>query len=121
MTCQIWLLRPGMRLGFPGNIPEINVRCPEYGQFVLALFQTSMLFPGHIPDIIGPIPDITGCNLDITGPIPDITDPIPDITGPIPDIIFFLLVVFWTSLCDVRNMARLSWSYSGHQYMQCPE
>ena len=44
---------------YTGHVPDINVWCPEYGQFILALFQTSMSFPGHIPDIIGLIPDIS--------------------------------------------------------------
>ena len=40
----------------------------------LAIFQTSLVFPGPIPDI--------------TGPIPDIAAPIPDIAGPIHGVLY---------------------------------
>ena len=48
----------GIRPVFPGHIPDINLRCPEYGQEKLVLFRTSNI--------------------------------------------------------DVRNVASLSWPYSGH-------
>ena len=31
----------GIRPGFPGHVPDIKVRCPEYGQFQLSMFRTS--------------------------------------------------------------------------------
>ena len=100
----------GIWPGKTGHVPDINVRCPECGQSFLALFRIWLSFPGHVLAMTGHIPDITG-------PIPDITGPILDTTGSISDINYFLLVVFETSFCDVRNRARKNWPCSGHRCM----
>ena len=76
----------GIQPGFPGHIPDINVRCLEYSQVFLAILRTSMSFPGHHPDITSRNPDITVRIPDITVRIPDITVRIPDIIVLIPDI-----------------------------------
>ena len=134
--CAMSVIGPGKT----GLIPCINVQCPEHGQSFMALFRTSLSFPGHVPDItghipdtIGHIPDTTGLIPDITGHVMDISDPISDITGHIPDISFFssghvpdiivrcqeygqcFLAMFRTSKCVVWNMASISWPCSRHR------
>ena len=79
----------GTRPVSTGHIPDIKFQCPEYGQFILALFRTSMCDVRNVTRIFGHVPDITGLVPDITGHVPDITGHIPDITGHVPDIIFY--------------------------------
>ena len=66
----------GIRPGFPGHVPDIKVRCPEYGQFQLSMFRTSHIdvrnrasfnwpYSGHhhLMSVIWPVE---------TGSVPDI-------------------------------------------------
>ena len=84
----------GTRPVSTGHIPDIKFRCPEYGQFILAVFRTSIcdvwnrarIF-GLIPDIAGHVPDIAGHVLDIAGHVPDISFHGFLKAGHIPDII----------------------------------
>ena len=77
-----------------GPVPDIDLSCPQYGQFILAVFRTSICDVWNRARIFGLIPDIAGHVPDIAGHVPDIAGHVPDIrfhgflkAGHIPDII----------------------------------
>ena len=77
-----------------GPVPDIDLSCLQYGQFILAVFRTSICDVWNRARIFGLIPDIAGHVPDIAGHVPDIAGHVPDISfhgflkaGHIPDII----------------------------------
>ena len=78
----------GIRPVLNVHIPDIKMGCPEYGQYSLAICQTSNFDVRNMDRYLVPIPDITVHIPDINVPIPDIIVHIPDITVLIPDINF---------------------------------
>ena len=136
--------------GFPGSSPIACPSamsgiwpgwCPEYGQFSLSIFRTSLFdvrnmasfhspYSGpylvpisdiivHIPDINVLIPDINFMKNSMSGIWTGKTGHIPDIKSWCPEYGQWKLAIFRTSKSDVRNMASKNWPYSGHQFLMC--
>ena len=59
----------------------------------------------------------SGHRTTISGIWPGNTGPVPDIAQRCPEYGQEKLAVFWTSSCDVWNIARKSWPYSRHRYV----
>ena len=99
---------------------------PEYGQFSLAIFQTSMIdeiWPvktGYTPNINIWCPEYGQVSLAIFMLLVRVqvfTRHVPDINLWCREYGQFLLVIFQTSTSDVQNMASFHWPYSGHQLL----
>ena len=96
----------------PGHIPDIEHRCPEYGQENLAVFRTSHIDVRNTARFSWLC---SGHRITMSGIWPGKAGSIPDIAQRCPEYGQEILALFRTSHNDVRNMARKRWLYSGHQ------
>ena len=85
----------GIRPVFPGHIPDINLRCPEYGQEKLVMFRTSNIDVRNVASLSWPYSG-HGCHF----------------------LVMFRtsLAIFRTPLALFRTSIISFWPYSGHYF-----